>query len=145
MKISKLQQQQLLTYLLSQLGQVAATDDVVRLQEDFSQFTLARRVKLQIESIKTMKCIIGMHIKRINRQIVGGEIQGLEYLAQSQILTVSQEDRFIGTALEFVLDKTEKVLLVHASTVVHVCVHLSTVVEISVGNPLLSFQFFRFV
>lgn len=56
-------------------------DVVVRLEEDLSQSRLSQRIVLQVELVEAMEGILMcVHIKRVDREIVRSEMQGLEHL-----------------------------------------------------------------
>ena len=102
---------------------------------------LTSRVVLQVEPIKAMEGVIGMHIQRVNAQIIGSQIQRHKHLPQRQEAPIAEDHGFIGVLLELVLDEAQQVLLVHAGAVVHVSVHLTAVVEVAVRHRLLRLQF----
>lgn len=91
-----------------------------------------------------------MHVQCVDREVVSRELERLEDLRQCQFLTVAMNDNILNrplrvlgdtpsvsqathirTVLHFVLDKSEKVLLIHAARVVDVCIDFTNVVKIS--------------
>ena len=55
-------------------------DEVVGLEKNFSQAALARRVVLEVEAVETVEGVVGVHVQRVDAQVVGGEAEGLEHL-----------------------------------------------------------------
>lgn len=96
-----------------------------------------------------------MHVKRVNAQIVCRQVQALKYAFQCEMLTIAINNNilkghneemwvaknqyratYIRAFLHLGLDKAQKMLLVHAARVVHVSIHFSHIVKISVGHTL---------
>lgn len=77
-----------------------------------------------------------MHIQGINAEMVGREPQTLKHLLQGELVAVTVDDDILWGLLHLGLDEAEKMLLVHAGRVVHVGVHLSHVVEVTMGHAL---------
>mmetsp|Transcript_16122 Transcript_16122/g.27215 ORF Transcript_16122/g.27215 Transcript_16122/m.27215 type:complete len:264 (-) Transcript_16122:200-991(-) len=123
--------------LLGDLRQVAAANDVFGLEEYFAQSALARGVVLEVESVEAVEGVVGVHVERVDGQVVGSEVQRHKHLAQSEKAAIPVDYRLVGEALQLVFDEAQQVLLVHARRVVHVGVYFAAVVEIAVGNRLL--------
>ena len=86
-------------HTLCQLSQVPAVNVVVRLQEDLTQTRLANGVVLQVELVETVeRILVRMHIKRVDREIVGRQVQRLEHLLQSQFLAISEDDNVLDAS-----------------------------------------------
>src|SRR5437016_4241795 len=77
-----------------------------------------------------------MHIERVDAEVVGGQVDALEDLSKRQALAISEQNLLIRALLHLTLNKSQKVLLVHASGMVDVGVHFSNIVEVSVGYLL---------
>jgi hypothetical protein len=67
---------------------------------------------------------VSVHIKRIDREVVGGKVERLEHLSKGEVLAITVNDDFVRATLHLALDETEHVLLVHAGRVVDVSVDL---------------------
>ncbi|KAI3484878.1 hypothetical protein L1887_51932 [Cichorium endivia] len=91
------------------------------------------RFKL-IEAVEGV--LVGVHVERVNAEVVGGEFERLEHLLQGERLAVSVDDDVVGEALDLGLDEAEQMLLVHGSAVVDVRVDLAHVVEVTMGHAL---------
>lgn len=66
-------------HLPRDLREVSAADEVVRLQEDFPQPGLARRVVLQVEPVETLERVrVRVHVQRVDGQVIRGEAQHLQ-------------------------------------------------------------------
>ena len=66
---------------------------VIRLQENLPQPRLADGVVLQVELVETVeRILVRMHIKGVDREVVGRQVQRLEHLLQSQFLAISEDD-----------------------------------------------------
>lgn len=81
-------------------------DVVVRLEEDLSQSRLSQRIVLQVELVEAMEGILMcVHIKRVDREIVRSEMQGLEHLRQRQLFPVTEDDDILlGSSMSNSLD-----------------------------------------
>lgn len=93
---------------------------------------------------------MGVHVQRINRQIIRRQVQTLEHLFERQLVPVSENDDFLystrvsyvsraaasgtdlGSLLHFTLDEPQQVLLVHTSRVVDVGIDFSDVVKVPI-------------
>ena len=62
------------------LRQILARDEVVGFEEDFPQATLPCRIVLEVEPVEAVEGVVGVHIQRVDAQVVGGEAEGLEHL-----------------------------------------------------------------
>ena len=72
---------------------------VIRLQENLPQPRLADGVVLQVELVETVeRILVRMHIKRVDREIVGRQVQRLEHLLQSQFLAISEDDNVLDAS-----------------------------------------------
>lgn len=81
---------------LSQLGQVASLDIIVRFEEDLSKPGLSNGIILQIEFVKPMERILmRMHIQCVDRQIIGGEVEWLENLSQREFFFISENNNVL--------------------------------------------------
>ena len=101
---------------------------------------LTSGIILQIEPIEPVERVVCMHVQGVNAEVVGGQIETHEDLAERQEAPISEDDGFVGVLLELVLDEAQQVLLVHAGAVVHVRVHLAAIVEVAVRHGLLRLQ-----
>ncbi len=89
-----------------------------------------------------------MHVKSIDRKVISGEFERLEDLFKSQLCAIAEDDdvlqrnqnhparrwkknKNLGVVLHFRFYEPQKVLLVHATRMVNVCVDLADVVEIA--------------
>lgn len=101
---------------LGQLGEIFALQKVVRLQEDFSQTGRSSGVVAIVEPVEAMKflytrecasqnCLpaaathlMRVHIERVDRQVIGREIERLEYLGEGEVLAVTVDDDFLWSS-----------------------------------------------
>ena len=83
-----------------------------------------------------MEGVIGMHIQRVNGQVVGSQSEALEHLAQSQKLPVSEHHDLVRVIAQLLLDEAQQMLLVHACTVMHMSVHFAHIIEVPVRYGL---------
>ena len=77
-----------------------------------------------------------MHIERVDAQVIGCQIYTCEDFGKGEMLSVSEQDDFIGKLLHLTLDKPQKVLLIHASRMMNMCVHFSNVVKVAMRHLL---------
>jgi len=111
------------------------------------------------------RVLVGVHVKRVDREVVRRHVERLEHLAQREMLAVSEDDDFlllgegeeggegsarcgfswllsrfarthISRALHLRLDESEYMLLVGGRRVVDVSVDLADVVEVAVRDAL---------
>jgi len=91
--------------------------------------------------------LVGVHIERVDGQVICREVERLKNLLQCQILTVTVNNNFlmkvrqdswlkfkshIGLPFQFRFDEAEKMLLVHTRRVMNMSVYFSNVIEIPV-------------
>jgi len=75
---------------LGQFSQVFALNVIVGLEKDFPQSALAYRIVLEVEFVESMKrVLVGMHVERIDGEVVGRQIQTLKHLSEGQMLVVT--------------------------------------------------------
>lgn len=67
-------------------------DEVVGLEKNFSQAALARRVVLEVEAVETVEGVVGVHVQRVDAQVVGIKPQRLEHLRGMCMGGVGQSD-----------------------------------------------------
>lgn len=77
-----------------------------------------------------------MHVKSINTQVVGSQLDTVKDLLQSQVFAITKQDHFIWALFNLALDEAKQMLLVHARRMVNVSIYLSHVVKVSVGYSL---------
>lgn len=130
---------------LGQLGQVFPLEQIISLQEDFTQTRRSSGVVSIIESVESVELLVRMHVERIDRQIVRGQVERFEYFLQGQVLAITVNDDFllsarvnqrpwytcVGSLSQLGLDESQEMFLVHTRRVVNVSVDLSDVVEVS--------------
>jgi hypothetical protein len=82
--------------LVRELGEVAALDEVVRLEEDLTQAALPDRIVLQVELVEALPAVLDrMHVERVDREVVRGQLQRLENLLQGEFLPVTEDDNVL--------------------------------------------------
>lgn len=67
---------------------------------------------------------MGVHIHRVDTEIISGEPQTLKHLAKRQLLSVPHADHLVRGMLHLALNEPEEMLLVHAGRVMNMCVDL---------------------
>ena len=66
---------------LSKFGKVASINAIIDLQKDLPKPRFSDRVVLEVEFIKPVeRVLMGVHIERVDGQIVGAQLQRLENL-----------------------------------------------------------------
>lgn len=65
---------------LSQLGQVFPLQQVVGLQEDFSQSGTTGGIVSVVEPIKSVELLVRVHVQRVDRQVVSREFERIKHL-----------------------------------------------------------------
>jgi hypothetical protein len=86
-----------------------------------------------------------VHVESIDTQVVSGEIDGLEYLPQRQMLAVAEEHYLVWRLLHLRLDEAQQMLLIHTCRVVNMRVYLSDVVEVSMRDLFAVGRFLVFI
>ena len=75
-------------------------DTIVGLQEDLPQSRLPDRIVLQVEFVESMeRVIVGVHIQGVDRELVGGETETLEYFVQCELLAITEDDDILTCTL----------------------------------------------
>ena len=76
---------------LRQLRQIAPLYIIVRLHEDLAQARLADGVVLEVELVEAVKRVrVRVHVERVDREVVRGQLQRLEHLLQRQRRAVTE-------------------------------------------------------
>ena len=88
-----------------------------------------------------MECIVRVHIKRVDGEIVRRHLERCEDLEQREQFTVALAHLLLRTRAQLLLDEAQQLLLVHARAVVDVSVHFTAVVEVPVRHRALDFVF----
>ena len=57
---------------------------------------------------------MGVHVQRVNAQVIGSQIETLKDLPQRQILVIPEYDDVIAVGFELAFDESEQVLCIHA-------------------------------
>jgi hypothetical protein len=101
---------------LGQLGEIFALQKVVSLQEDLSQTGRSSGVVAIVEPVETMKLLYSrecvsrtylpaatthlmrVHIERIDGEVIGREVERLEYLGESEVLAVTVNNDFLWSS-----------------------------------------------
>mmetsp|Transcript_1918 Transcript_1918/g.6623 ORF Transcript_1918/g.6623 Transcript_1918/m.6623 type:complete len:203 (+) Transcript_1918:622-1230(+) len=86
-------------HLLGHLGNVAPGDEVVRLEEDLAQAALACGVVLEVELVEAVEGVVGVHVQRVDGQIVRRQTQRLEHLPQGHEAPVAEHHHFVSMTL----------------------------------------------
>jgi hypothetical protein len=86
-----------------------------------------------------------VHVESIDTQVVSGEIDGLEYLPQRQMLAVAEEHYLVWRLLHLRLDEAQQMLLIHTCRVVNMGVDFSDIVEVSMRDFLAVGRFLVFI
>mmetsp|Transcript_3376 Transcript_3376/g.13067 ORF Transcript_3376/g.13067 Transcript_3376/m.13067 type:complete len:217 (-) Transcript_3376:1447-2097(-) len=129
---------QVRAYLLRELGEEPTTNQVVLLDENFSQARLSHGVVLEIEPIEAMKRIlVRVHVQCIDVEFVCRHSDRFEHLSKVQKLAVPINHKFVRLSFKLGLDEAQQVLLVHARAVMHVRINLSDVVKVAMWRLLL--------
>lgn len=74
-----------------------------------------------------------VHVHGINAQVVGRQVQTLKNLLQRQVFVVTEDHQVLGRLSHFCLDEPQQMLLIHTRAMMDVSVHLSDIVEITMG------------
>lgn len=132
-----------------ELSQISSFNQVIRFQEDFPQARFPNWVILQVEFVEPMEGIlVGVHIQRIDRKVVGGKLERFKHLRKSKMFLVTEDNDILSrlvrlssphsqrrtnvrTALHLRFDKAQQMLLVHATGMVYVGVDFAKIVEVS--------------
>lgn len=78
------------------LRQILARDEIVGFEENFPQAALPRRIVLEIEPVEAVEGVVGVHIQRVDAQVIGGEAEGLEHLLSIYVTRATHaEDTYV--------------------------------------------------
>ena len=55
-----------------------------------------------------------------------GEVEGLKHLHEGEVFAVPEDDDLVGLLAQLALDEAQQMLLMHAGTVMNMCVYLQT-------------------
>lgn len=77
-----------------------------------------------------------MHIESVDTKVICSQVDTLENFLQCKVLPVSEYNYLIWELFHLALDKAQQVFLVHASRMMHMCINLSNVIEVSMGHTL---------
>jgi len=80
---------------LSQLSEIFPLEQVVRLEEDFSETGRPSWVVPIIEPIETVKLLMRVHVQRVDGKIVCSQVERLEHLLEGQVLAVTVNDNLL--------------------------------------------------
>jgi hypothetical protein len=88
------------THTLGEFCEISAADEIICFQKDGSQPGFSDRIVFQVEFVESMEGIVmSMHIQRIDRQIVGGQMQRFKYLTKGQMFSISKNNDFLNLAI----------------------------------------------
>jgi len=76
-----------------------------------------------------------VHVHGINAEIVGRQVQTLKDLLQRQFFPVTEDHQILWRFSHLCLDESQQMLLIHTRAMMNVSIHLSHVVEITMGHP----------
>jgi hypothetical protein len=77
-----------------------------------------------------------MHVQGINAKVISSQVNTFKDLPQSKMFSISEKNNFVWRFSHLALDKAEKMLLVHASRMVDVSIHLTHIVKVPVRDLL---------
>lgn len=74
------------------LRQILSRDEIVGFEENFPQTALSRRIVLEVEPVEAVEGVVGVHVQRVDAQVIGGEAEGLEHLLSVYVTRATHAD-----------------------------------------------------